>query len=55
MYSKCESMLIYVRVPAQEDLTVVLCIHDIYNVDMIAICVIKLHGRTLSHLRVETQ
>lgn len=35
---KCEAILVCAHEPAQKDLTVMLYLHDLYNVNMIYIC-----------------
>lgn len=52
---KCDTILICLHVPAQEDLTVILLLHYFYNADMISIYVIKISSQTMSPLCIETK
>lgn len=52
---KYEAMSVWIDVLAQEDLSAILYLHNIYNVGKISIYVIKTHSETLSPAIVETQ
>lgn len=52
---KYEAMSVWIDVLAQEDLSAILYLHNIYNVGRISIYVIKTHSETLSPAIVETQ